>query len=242
MRTANADSPGELVGLFRGREELVKKRDAAKKHVAELHSDPEVPRASAEIVALQAEKASLEAQVAAQGFARHVGEIEADLKRAMGLDDETKGDGVVPEPEVPRRLIARAGDLIGSAPEETWHAIDSRVSEHLSALTDGRIVSGKRGDAGVWMLTGSDGRAGPYHGLPGPLRDLAYAALRLAAIEAVAAAKRIPVFVDDAFASFDPEKRVGVGKLLKEIGRKTQILHRTAEPPPNGTADHVVQA
>jgi uncharacterized protein YhaN len=92
------------------------------------------------------------------------------------------------------------------------------------------------------MLTGSDGRAGPYHGLPDTLRDLAYTALRLALLEAVAGAKRLPVLVDDAFAAFEPEKRAAVGKLLQEIGKKTQILHRTSEPPPDGTADQVVQA
>jgi hypothetical protein len=131
---------------------------------------------------------------------------------------------------------------MNASPDETWHAIDARVSAHLAALTDGRIVAGKRGDAGLWMLTGSDGRAGPYHGLPASLKDLAYAALRLAVVEAVADAKRLPVFVEDAFAALEEPKRAIAGKVLQQIGRKTQVIHRVAEPPPDGTADHVVQA
>jgi hypothetical protein len=160
----------------------------------------------------------------------------------MGLADAGKGDSAVPEPEVPRRLVTRAADLIDATPEGTWRAIEAPLSAHLAALTDGRIVSGKPGDAGIWMLTGSDGRAGPYHGLPPPLKDLAYTALRLAVLEVVAGVKQIPVVVDDAFAALEEPKRAAVGQVLKEIGRKTQILHRVAEPLPDGVADHVVQA
>ncbi len=101
-------------------------------------------------------------------------------------------------------------------------------------------MTATRDNKGLLVLTAPDGRNGPYTGLPPPLRDLVYTSLRLALLERVGGYKRLPVLIDDAFATFDAAKRALIAKMLKGISTQTQVIHRVAEPPPAGTADLVL--
>ena len=117
-----------------------------------------------------------------------------------------------------------------------------RLTAYLQALTDRRVVAGKPDDKGALLLSASDGRSGSYMTLPPPLRDLVYAALRLALLERVAGYKRLPVVVDDAFGILEAPKRALIGKMLKGIGTQTQVIHRVADASETGTADLVLKA
>ena len=242
MRSAHVDSASDLIHLFEEREKVIRSREDARASVDELRKHPDLARVPIETPLLEEEKRKLEAEVSAQGFARPLGEIEVDLKHAMGLGGSRRGGTTVPEPEVPQNLVERAAELLNQSADEVWEAISPRLSAYLSALTDKRIASSATDEKRHWVLSNADGRSGPYHGLPPLLKDLAYAALRLALLERVAAYKRLPVVVDDAFSSLEPAKRALVAKMLKGISAQTQIIHRTAEEPPQGTADLVVQA
>jgi hypothetical protein len=242
MRAAHVDSASDLIQLFEEREKVIRSREAARASVDELRKHPDLARVPIETPLLEEEKRKLEAEVSAQGFARPLGEIEVDLKHAMGLGGSRRGGTTVPEPEVPQNLVERAAELLNQSADEVWEAISPRLSAYLSALTDKRIASSSTDEKRHWVLSNADGRSGPYHGLPPLLKDLAYAALRLALVERVATYKRLPVVVDDAFSSLEPAKRALVAKMLKGISAQTQIIHRTAEEPPQGTADLVVQA
>ncbi|HEX9572825.1 MAG TPA: hypothetical protein VF994_01945 [Myxococcales bacterium] len=242
MKAAHVDSAADLVQLFEEREKVIRSREDARGLVEELRKHPDLARVPIETPLLEEEKRKLEAEVSAQGFARPIGEIEMDMKHAMGLGGSRRGGALVPEPEVPQNLVDKAAELLNLSPDEVWEAIGQRLSAYLSALTDKRIVSSTTDEKRHWVLSNADGRSGPYHGLPPALKDLAYAALRLALLERVAAYKRLPVVVDDAFSALDPAKRALVAKMLKGIAAQTQIIHRTAEEPPQGTADLVVQA
>ena len=242
MRAAHVDSASDLIHLFEEREKVIRSREDARASVDELRKHPDLARVPIETPLLEEEKRKLEAEVSAQGFARPLGEIEVDLKHAMGLGGSRRGGTTVPEPEVPQNLVERAAELLNQSADEVWEAISPRLSAYLSALTDKRIASSSTDEKRHWVLSNADGRSGPYHGLPPLLKDLAYAALRLALLERVAAYKRLPVVVDDAFSSLEPAKRALVAKMLKGISAQTQIIHRTAEEPPQGTADLVVQA
>jgi hypothetical protein len=240
MKSANVDSASDLLDLFAEREKVARSREKARLKVEELRKKPELARVSIELPLLEEEKKKLEVQVSDQGFARSIAEIESDLKRAMGLSGSARGSSV-PEPEVPQNLVERAADLLNISSEEVWSSISQRLAAYLTALTDKRIVSATV-EKGQWMLSNADGRAGPYQGLPAQLKDLAYAALRLALLERVAAQKRLPVLVDDSFGALEPGKRALVAKMLRGIAAQTQIIHRTGEAPPDGTADLVVRA
>ncbi|HYR19457.1 MAG TPA: hypothetical protein VEQ15_08190 [Myxococcales bacterium] len=242
MKAAHVDSAADLVQLFEEREKVIRSREDARALVEELRKQPDLARVPIESPLLEEEKRKLEAEVSAQGFARPIGEIEMDMKHAMGLGGSRRGGTIVPEPEVPQNLVDKAAELLNLSPDEVWEAIGQRLSAYLSALTDKRIVSSTTDEKRHWVLSNADGRSGPYHGLPPQLKDLAYAALRLALLERVAAYKRLPVVVDDAFSALEPAKRALIAKMLKGIAAQTQIIHRTVEEPPQGTADLVVQA
>jgi len=242
MKAAHVDSASDLVQLFEEREKVIRSREDARSQVEELRKHPDLARVPIETPLLEEEKRKLEAEVSAQGFARPIGEIEIDLRHAMGLGGSRRGGTLVAEPEVPQNLVDKAAELLNLSADEVWEAIGQRLSAYLSALTDKRIVSSTTDEKRHWVLSNADGRGGPYHGLPPELKDLAYAALRLALLERVAAYKRLPVLVDDAFSALEPAKRALIAKMLKGIAAQTQIIHRTPEEPPQGTADLVVQA
>ena len=245
LKAANAGSAEELVELFKQREEVLARRDLLKAKYDELLKDPELSQVAAELPPLEAERRQLEQDVAAQGFARAVGEIERDLKSALGLTEAAKKPGssqAASEGETPRLLVERAGDLLGISAEELWTQLGPRLSTYLAALTDKRVASARPDAKGGLILVAADGRQGPYLGMPPPLRDLCYSALRLALVEKVVAVKPLPLVVDDSFAPLDPAKRQLVAKMLKGISAQTQVIHRSVEPPPPGTADHVVQS
>jgi hypothetical protein len=241
MKAANVDSPSDLLEVFQAREVVAGKRDQAKARLEKVRKNPELARIPIEMPLLESEKQKLEAQVLQQGFARPIAEIEIDLKHALGLGADKK---ISPqsEGEVAKDLVVRAADLMQLSPEELWTQLSPRLAAYLTALTDKRIVAGKPDANGLLVLAAADGRSGPYHGLPQPLKDLAYAALRLTVLEKVASYKKLPIFIDDAFGGFDPAKRALVHKMLKGISALTQIVHRTPESPQQGVADHLAQA
>jgi hypothetical protein len=242
MKSAGVDSASDLLELFAEREKVTRARERARTRVEELRKQPDLARVSIEMPLLEEEKRKLEAEVHAQGFARPIGEIQADLKRAMGLSGSRQGAAFLPEQEVPQSLVEKAADILNVPAEQVWTSIAPRLSAYLSALTDKRIVSATTDEKHHWILSNADGRTGPYQALPPQLKDLAYVALRLSVLERVAAYKRLPVLVDDSFGGLEPQKRTLVAKMLKGIAAQTQIIHRTGEAPPDGTADLVVQA
>jgi hypothetical protein len=242
LKVANLQQPADLVALFQEREAVAQQRDQARARLLELRNDPEIARAQAETTPLESEKQKLEAEVLRLGFTRSVGDIEADLKRAMGISPAKSKSTAVPEGEVPKQVLDRAAELLTIHSDELFQQIGPRLTAYLAALTDQRVTTARRDDKGLFVLTAADGRSGPYTSLPPPLRDLVYSALRLTLVERVAGNKKLPVVIDDAFGSLEPGKRALVAKMLKGISTQAQIIHRMVEPPPPGTADLVLQA
>jgi hypothetical protein len=239
LKAAGTDSAGDLLSVFRERELVTQRREAARAKLDEVKKDPDVSRLAVEVPLLESEKAKLEEQVQQMGFSRPVGEIEGDIKHAMGISASLKS-AAVPEAEVPKHLLDRAAELLNLSSDELWAQLQPRFLSYLGALTDKRVATATRESNGLLVLAAPDGRSGPYTGLPPPLRDLVYVALRLALLERVGGYKRLPVVIDDAFGTFDPAKRALIGKMLKGISTQTQVIHRVAEAPPAGTADVVL--
>ncbi len=241
LKAAKVDSPADLIAVFRDQELVLKRREAARKKLEEVKTNPDVSRLPVEMPLLQSEKAKLEEQVQTMGFSRPIGEIEADLKHAMGIS-ATKSAVAIPEGEVPKHMVSRAAELLSLGVEELWSQMNARLTAYLQALTDKRVVSGKLDEKGLLTLSAPDGRSGSFMTLPPPLRDLVYVALRLALLERVGGYKRLPIVVDDAFGILEPPKRALIAKMLKGISTQTQVIHRVAEAPPAGTADLVLSA
>lgn len=240
LKAAKVDSAADLLEVFRQNELVLKRREIAREKLDKLKLEPDVSRIPVEVPLLESEKAKLEEQVQAMGFSRPIAEIDADLKHAMGISAKTSA--VLPEAEVPKQLIDKAAELLNLTADELWQQLSPRLLSYLAALTDKRVVAAKLEDKGLLTLTAPDGRSGPYTSLPPPLRDLVYAALRLALLERVGGYKRLPVVVDDSFGTLEGPKRALIAKMLKGIATQTQVIHRVAEAPPSGTADAVLNA
>ena len=216
------------------------RRDAALAHLDQVRKDAAAGAAAAEVAALQEDKARLEQRIASQGFARAIADVEADLRRAAETQPRTRPSAA--DAVLTKEVLAAAGALLERRPAEILAEAAPRLGQYLEALTDRRIVSGKLDSRGQVLFSAPDGKTGALDAMPGPLRDLAYSALRLCLLEKVASSKRLPIFVDDSFAVLDPRKRAMVAKMLKAIAAHTQIIHRIPDALPQGIADHVVQA
>lgn len=245
LKAAKVEAPEDLLELFKQRDEALRLRDQAKARLEALRAMPELAQVAAERPALLEEKQVLELTVAAQGFARGVGEIENDLKRELGLiapeQPKDKKPGAEDGGET-RRAVDRACEILGTTAAELWPPLGPRLGSYLTALTDKRIVAGRPDATGALLLQAADGRMGPWATLPQPMKDQSWVALRLALLERVVAVKKLPVVVDDAFASFDPARRALLGKMLKALSAQTQVVHRLPEAPAPGLFDHVVSA
>lgn len=242
MKAANVEDAQELLALFKEREAVAERRDRARARVEELRKDPEIARVPIEIPVLEKEKQGLEAEVLRMGFTRSAADIEGDLKQAMGIDSAKAKTLATPEAEVPKLYLDRAAELLNLSPDEVFQQIAQRLSAYLAALTDQRVASARRDEKGLFVLAAADGRTGPYTSLPQPLRDLVHVGLRLTLLERVAAHKKLPVVVDDTFATLEAQKQKLVAKMLKGISTQTQVIHRVETPPPAGTADLVAAA
>jgi hypothetical protein len=240
LRAGQLEDPADLLKLFEERTALDRRHTAASLKYRELLNDPRLATATAQREELIAEKAGLDTAVAAQGFARPIGEIEAELKAALGLSADSRR-AITPDSEVPRQLYARAADALTTLPEPLADALEPRLASYLSALTDRRVVAGRMDANGQLMLSTPDGRWGPYATLPLAMRDLAYLAVRLALVERVSLQKKAPLIVDDALAPLETAKQHLLVRMLKGLSSQVQVLHRCAQPPPTELVDHLVQ-
>jgi hypothetical protein len=245
LKTAGANQPEELLELFKHHDQVLLLRDDAKARLENLRAQPGLKEIAEERPKLIEAKAALEMTVSAQGFARPLGDIERDLRRAMGIitdpnPTQTQGSQRYDPAAAPRQLLELASTISAIPAAELWAQLAARLSTYLAALTDKRVVAARLDASGQLSAFAPDGRGGPYVQLPSPLRDLTYAALRLALLERVAKLKKLPVFVDDTFAVLELPKRGLVHKMLKSISAETQVLHRSAETPPPNLADQQV--
>src|SRR5207302_3224425 len=77
LKSSRAADAEELLALFKERELVHKRREAAQARVDKIKQEPEISRLPVEIPLLTSEKEKLEEQVQTTGFTRPVGEIEA---------------------------------------------------------------------------------------------------------------------------------------------------------------------
>jgi len=240
LKAAGVESAEELAAHFNEKAAVDATRLAVAAKLENLKADP-LHGSLGDRDRLADEKQQLEIAISTQGFARPLQTIENELKAALGLGAVVEKKGQAADAEVPKGLFAQAAQILSVPLESLAAPIEPRLAAYLTALTDKRIVAGRMDANGHLLLSTPDGRWGPYAGLPPPLRDLAYIALRLALLEKVAGSKKAPIFIDDAFGSLEPPRRALISRMLKGIAAQGQVIHRMAEAPPAGLAEHVVQ-
>jgi len=117
------------------------------------------------------------------------------------------------------------------------------AASHLSRITGGRYESlfidpltlrietvPARGDA----ETGGGAGEAPERIEPGSVsqgaRDQIHLAVRLALVELMSRAEPQPVFLDDPFVHFDPDRRARALDLVREFALKHQVIIFTCDP------------
>ncbi|MEO1339201.1 MAG: hypothetical protein AAFV29_26395, partial [Myxococcota bacterium] len=106
-------------------------------------------------------------------------------------------------------------------------SLGPRLGEYLAAFTDKqfrRATFGPRGEVSVAPKAGDFIR---YAELQGETLDLVDAAIKMALVEMVVRDFRIPVFFDDPFTAFPPQRRKLFGQMIAYLGRATQVIVAT---------------
>ena len=107
--------------------------------------------------------------------------------------------------------------------------LSRKIGENLSYITSGRynkIRLGENLDIKLW----SDKKGNwidaqnPYQELSSGTLDQLYLAARFALTEILIPGKNLPIFMDDPFTHFDPERRAKALGLCKRLTEKHQVL------------------
>lgn len=107
--------------------------------------------------------------------------------------------------------------------------LSQKIEEILSYITDGRynkIKLGENLDVKLWSDKKSNWMddQSPYQEISSGTLDQLYLATRFALTEVIVPDTNLPIFMDDPFTHFDPERRTKALELCKKLSKKHQIL------------------
>jgi hypothetical protein len=124
-------------------------------------------------------------------------------------------------------LLAHAADLIHSDVGSVVAQVKERCATYLSALCDRRYGAVEFEPTGRSHLSTAEGRV-PVGALPVADLDLYFLALRFSLIETVSVRAKIPVIIEDCLDPLGESHQALLGKILKQLGSVTQVLHVTS--------------
>ena len=139
------------------------------------------------------------------------------------------------EDPVPKLLDATT-DLFGADLASMGPLIAPRASQYLAALTERRLGAVEIDVKGRAQVAT---QAGKKHAgmLDANERDLLYLAVKVALMEKYAERARLPYLIDDDFSGFPPAQQVLIGRVLKHVGTKSQVVHLCAGNATEAMAD-----
>ncbi len=166
-----------------------------------------------------------------------------DLARPRGRRSAPRPSrpAAAPAPDEPLEdpapaLLRHASDLFTSDVTSAAATVRDRLAQYLSALTDRRCTAVDFDRDGRATVTTAQGPV-PAGLLPPRDLDLLQLALKLTVIEKHCARFKVPVLIDDGFASVDEAKLPLLARMLKHVGTITQVLHLTGHPAFASAAD-----
>jgi hypothetical protein len=217
----------------------------AEEKLAAFEARPETRSAQEEKGRVEVELRAAEAGLGAEagGYVRDPRSVEAELDR---LEAELAA-GPQPAPAPPaeagpareplREVVERAAEALGGSPAAAVLSVQQKASQAVQALSGNRLSAVTVDDRGT-ILVQVGGRPTAAVSLPGPDRDLAWLALKLAFLErALAGGKRVAV-ADDVFAALPEAARRVAGRVLKLVARQGQLVHGTTDVAFREAADH----
>ncbi|NGM23575.1 AAA family ATPase [Roseomonas stagni] len=189
--------------------EAIERRQAELGHRrTELGAEQQAARAR-----LSALEAGRDAAAHAQDMQQHLADAQEAAERYARL-------------HLARRLL-KAG--IERLRQDQQGPMLRAATHHFALLTAGRYtrLAAEEQDDGRTLLQAvrADGSACPIDQLSEGTRDQLYLALRVAAIEAhAAAAEPLPFIADDLLATFDDGRAASAITLLRQLGQVTQVI------------------
>src|SRR5262249_42323428 len=123
-------------------------------------------------------------------------------------------------------LMSAAADLLLCDVPTLISQVKERCSQHLSALSERRYSAVEFDSRGGATLGCAGGKAEAL-ALPAPDLDLYFLALRMTLAEKVGARAKVPLLVEDAFGQLDESRQQVLGRMLKQLGAVTQVIHVT---------------
>ena len=111
-------------------------------------------------------------------------------------------------------------------------AVIKRAGELFATITAGRFVRVVvPSDGGEFQVYDAASRATPSSKLSTGAAQQLYLALRIALIESLdESGPGLPVLMDDVFANFDPERKLGAAKAVAELASHRQVVMFTCHP------------
>lgn len=266
MKLLSVGTPGELVDLFAQRQLLERQMQDAAARLKELEQDPTLAAAQQELAGVQQEQQQIEARLGQlSGYGRPSHAVEAEIEdlkasidaalnpkpaaapapapaaptpapQAMSAAAAPLGQAVQPAEDPIPKLLDTCTDLFGVDVPTLGGMLATRASQYLAALTERRLSAieiGHQGQAAVATATGKV-QAGLLDAVD---RDLLFLAVKVALMEKYAERAKLPYLVDDAFGAFNPNQVALIGRVLKHLGSKAQVLHLTPSPATEALAD-----
>jgi len=134
-------------------------------------------------------------------------------------------------PEDPlNRQLSLLADVLARSKEGILEPILPRLSQYISALSQGRYAQIQSVGRGELVVLEAAGAAHPWVQLSSADRDLCFLALKLCFLEVSLSAGTQPILLDHAFANFGAELQPLLAKMVAGLAQKTQIILQSSDP------------
>ena len=233
----------DVEGMMKSRGQLLARLEEARAVLDSARSGGDVPALQEEKQQLQTQMRAVDEQLQLEGssfrpdtadLTRERDEIEAILRGEVSAIPEVTPSASRPAevasgPDVGKRLINLARDLLVLGLEDTIAAVQPRANQMLQVLTERRY--NELGFSGRGEVSAVDAVAGssiPFSRMPDGDKDLMALALKLAIIESAVRVGRAPVFFDRSLDVLPAQQDGLFVRMLQFLGQSTQVVCVTA--------------
>jgi hypothetical protein len=245
------ESPAEITEALGQRAKLTAELAGLRKQLAEYERKPDYASAKSQLAVLRREQDQLNKQLTEKGaYVREGREVEREVERARASIAGSRAPPAAAAPAIEMvsaqapsqpedpfpALLAVGADLFGTDLPSAGAIIKERWFQFFAGLTEQKYQNLRLEKDGKTHLT-CNGQPLAAVALPGMDLDLLYLSARLAVIEKYCTRSRLPCLMDDVLVGFDEAKLFLLGRMLKQLGQVTQVLHAASQPSLEQLAD-----
>ncbi len=245
------ESPAEIIEALGQRAKLTAELGDLRRQLADYERKPDYASAKSQVAVLKREQDQLNKQLTEKGaYVREGREVEREADRLRASIAGSKAQPAAPAPTIESvsalapsqpedpfpALLSVGADLFGTDLQSAGALIKERWFQFFAGLTEQKYQNLRLEKDGKAQLT-CNGQPLAAVALPGMDLDLLYLAARFAVIERYCARSRVACLMDDVLVGFDEAKLFLLGRMLKQLGQVTQVLHAASQPGLEQLAD-----